>query len=66
VKEFMDIKSLIEVLLEAENRHGDYEASAPKHHWSGWYAAYIFSRHSGSTPNEAAKDAARYMEGMSK
>ena len=35
-----------------------YEATAPKHHWSGWYAAYIVAREQGRTPEEAAKDGA--------
>jgi hypothetical protein len=36
--------------------------AAPKHHWSGWYAAYIVARERGRTPEEAAKDAALHME----
>ena len=40
-----------------------YEATAPKHHWSEWYAAYIVARERGKTPEEAAKDAALHMEG---
>ena len=35
---------LTELLRETEERHGAYEATAPKHHWSGWYAAYIVAR----------------------
>ena len=31
----MDIATLTELLREAENRHGEYEPTAPKHHWSG-------------------------------
>ena len=46
--------------------HGEYEATAPKHHWSGWYAAYIVARQQGKTPEEAAKDAARHMETVQK
>ena len=44
-------------------RHGEYEATAPKHHWSGWYAAYIVARERGRSPEEAAKDAALHMKG---
>ena len=58
----MDISKLTELLREAEEHHGAYEATAPKHHWSGWYAAYIVARQQGKTPEEAAKDAARHME----
>ena len=32
-------RRLTELLREAEKRHGEYEATAPKHHWSDWYAA---------------------------
>jgi catechol 2,3-dioxygenase-like lactoylglutathione lyase family enzyme len=58
----MDAATLTELLRETENRHGDYEATAPKHHWSRWYAAYIVARERGRTPDEAAADAALYME----
>ena len=59
----LDVATLTELLREAEKRHGDYEPTAPKHHWSGWYAAYIVARERGRTPEEAAKDAALHMEG---
>ena len=52
-----DAVSLTTLLREAEERHGTYEATAPKHHWSGWYSAYIVARQRGKTPDEAAKDA---------
>jgi hypothetical protein len=58
-----DVATLTELLREAETRHGAYEATAPKHHWSGWYAAYIVAREHGKTPEEALKDAAVHMEG---
>ena len=57
----MDVAKLIPLLREAEERHGAYQATAPKHHWSGWYAAYIVSRERGRTPEESVKDAALYM-----
>jgi catechol 2,3-dioxygenase-like lactoylglutathione lyase family enzyme len=57
-----DVATLTELLREAEERHGSYEASAPKHHWSGWYAAYIVARERGRTADDAAKDAALHME----
>jgi len=59
----MDIATLTELLREAEEHHGPYEATAPKHHWSGWYAAHISAREQGSSPEEAAGAAATYMEG---
>jgi hypothetical protein len=59
----MDVAKLKELLREAEEHHGPYEATAPKHHWSGWYAAYISAREQGSTPEEAADAAALHLEG---
>jgi catechol 2,3-dioxygenase-like lactoylglutathione lyase family enzyme len=59
----MDLATLTELLRETEKRHGEYEPTAPKHHWSGWYAAYIVARENGRTPDEAAKDAALHIEG---
>jgi len=59
----MDVATLTELLRETEKRHGEYEPTAPKHHWSGWYAAYIVAREQGKTPDEAAKGAALHMEG---
>jgi hypothetical protein len=44
--------------------HGEYEPTAPKHHWSRWYAAYIVARERGRTSDEAAKDAALHVEGQ--
>jgi catechol 2,3-dioxygenase-like lactoylglutathione lyase family enzyme len=58
----LELATLTELLREAENRHGDYERTAPKHHWSGWYAAYIVARERGKTSDEAAKDAAVQVE----
>jgi catechol 2,3-dioxygenase-like lactoylglutathione lyase family enzyme len=58
-----EIATLTELLREAEEHHGDYERTAPPHHWSSWYAAYIASRERGRSPEEAAGDAARRMQG---
>ncbi len=58
----LDVASLTEFLREAETRHGEYTATAPKHHWSDWYAAYIVARERGKTPEDAAKDGALHME----
>ena len=57
-----DVATLTELLKEAENHHGEYEPTAPKHHWSGFYAAYIVARQVGKTPEEAAKDGVRQIE----
>ena len=60
----LDVATLTELLREAEKRHGEYEPTAPKHHWSDWYAAYIVAREEGRTPEEAAKDGALHMESL--
>ena len=59
----IDLPTLTELLRETEKRHGEYEPTAPKHHWSSWYAAYIVARENGKTADEAAKDAAFNIEG---
>jgi len=58
----LDVPNLTELLREAEQHHGEYEPTAPKHHWSDWYAAYIVAREQGKTPEEAAKEGALHME----
>ena len=59
-----DVETLTELLREAEKGHGGYEPTAPKHHWSGWYATYVVARQQGRTPEEAAKDAALHVEAL--
>jgi len=59
----LDIPTLTELLREAETHHGQYEPTAPKHHWSGFYAGYIVAREQGKTPEEAAKEGKRQVEG---
>lgn len=61
----LDVPNLTELLREAEQHHGQYEPTAPKHHWSGFYAAYVVARGQGKTPEEAAKEGARQVEGGS-
>jgi len=58
-----DVATMTELLRETEEHHGKYEATAPKHHWSGWYAAYIVARQNGKTPEEAAEDGKLQIEG---
>jgi hypothetical protein len=58
----MDVETLTGLLREAEEHHGPYEASAPKHHWSGFYAAYIVAREQGRSEEEADQDARRHMD----
>jgi catechol 2,3-dioxygenase-like lactoylglutathione lyase family enzyme len=51
-----DVSTMTALLRETEEHHGKYEPTAPKHHWSGWYAAYMVARQNGKTPEEAAND----------
>ena len=59
----LDVSTLTELLIETEQHHGEYERTAPKHHWSGWYAAYIVARQDGKTPEEAAELGKLHIEG---
>lgn len=60
----LDVATMTRLLREAEEHHGGYEATAPKHHWSDWYAAYIVARERGKTPEQAASDGAHHMEAI--
>jgi catechol 2,3-dioxygenase-like lactoylglutathione lyase family enzyme len=55
----VDVPSMTALLREAEEHHGQYEPTAPKHHWSDWYAAFLVARENGRTPDEAAEAGAR-------
>ncbi len=57
----MDIAALAQLLHETAEHHGSFEAVAPKHDWWDWYAAYMHARQRGSSPEEAAAAAGRYM-----
>jgi len=59
----LDVATMTELLREAEEHHGEYEPTAPKHHWSVWYAAYIVARQDGKTPEEAVKLGKLHIEG---
>jgi catechol 2,3-dioxygenase-like lactoylglutathione lyase family enzyme len=52
-----DLATLTELLREAERQHGEYGPTAPKHHWSEWYAGYIVARERGKTVDDASKQA---------
>ena len=52
----LDVASMAQRLRETELRHQAYEASAAKHDWSDWYAAYIVARVQGRTAEQAAED----------
>jgi catechol 2,3-dioxygenase-like lactoylglutathione lyase family enzyme len=57
-----DVASLAELLRETEEHHGDYERTHAEHRWSDWYAPYLSARQNGSSPQEAATAADRYMD----
>ena len=57
----MDVANLAELLHETAEHHGRFEAIAPPHDWWDWYAPYLSAREHGSTPEEAAQAADRYM-----
>ena len=57
-----DVPTLAELLHETEEHHGNYEKTHAKHHWWDWYAPYLSARQQGSSPEEAAAAADRYME----
>jgi hypothetical protein len=57
----MDVAALADLLHETAEHHGAFEAVAPPHDWWDWYAAYMAARQDGSTPEEAAASAGRYM-----
>ena len=58
----MDVALLAELLHETEEHHGEYERTHAEHHWWDWYAPYLSARQSGSSPEEAAAAADRYMD----
>jgi catechol 2,3-dioxygenase-like lactoylglutathione lyase family enzyme len=59
-----DSSALAGLLRETEEHHGPYEAKAPKHHWSDWYAAYMVARQAGQSPEEADAYAGKVLEAV--
>jgi catechol 2,3-dioxygenase-like lactoylglutathione lyase family enzyme len=57
-----DVATLAALLRETEEHHGHYEKTHAKHGWWDWYAPYLSARQQGSSPEEAAAAADRYME----
>jgi hypothetical protein len=58
----IDVPTLAELLREAGEHHGNYEKTHAAHHWSDWYAPYVSARQNGSSPEDAAAAADRYMD----
>jgi catechol 2,3-dioxygenase-like lactoylglutathione lyase family enzyme len=57
-----DVASLADLLHETAEHHDHYERTHAEHHWWHWYAPYLSARQNGSSPEEAAAAADRYME----
>ena len=57
----MSVEELAQLLHETSERHGVFEAAAPKHDWWDWYAAYMEARMNGNAPDDAAAAANAYM-----
>ncbi len=58
----IDVATMTQLLREAEEHHGKYEPTAPKHHWSQWYAAYMVARAQGRSAEDAERAGALRVE----
>ncbi len=58
----LDVATLATLLRETAEHHDPYEKTHAEHHWWDWYAPYLSARQNGSSPEEAAAAADRYME----
>ena len=58
----LDVSTLTELLREAEQHHGGYEPTAPKHHWAEFYGPFIAARAQGKTPEQADEEGALNVE----
>lgn len=61
-KQATDVATLAELLHETSEHHDHFEKTHAKHNWWDWYAPYLSARQNGSTAEEAAASADRYME----
>jgi len=57
-----DVATLAELLHETGLHHHHYEQTHAEHHWWDWYAPYLSARQNGSSPEQAAAAADRYMD----
>jgi catechol 2,3-dioxygenase-like lactoylglutathione lyase family enzyme len=58
----MDVATLAELLRETSEHHDHYEKTHAEHHWWDWYAPYLSARQNGSSSEQAAAAADRYMD----
>jgi catechol 2,3-dioxygenase-like lactoylglutathione lyase family enzyme len=61
-KSSTDTATLAELLHETSEHHDHYEKTHAKHDWWNWYAPYLSARQNGSSSEEAAATADRYMD----
>ena len=59
----MDVATVAELLHETSEHHDHFEKTHGKHNWWDWYAPYFSARQNGSSAEDAAAAADRYMEG---
>jgi catechol 2,3-dioxygenase-like lactoylglutathione lyase family enzyme len=57
-----EVVTLAGLLRETAAHHDHYEKAHAEHQWWDWYAPYLSARQHGSSPEEAAAAADRYME----
>jgi catechol 2,3-dioxygenase-like lactoylglutathione lyase family enzyme len=57
-----DVATLANLLRETAEHHDPYEKTHAEHHWWDWYAPYLSARQHGSSPEQSAAAADRYME----
>ena len=57
-----DVATLAELLHETAEHHDHFEKTHGAHNWWDWYAPYLSARQNGSSAEEAAAAADRYME----
>ena len=57
----MGVEALAALLLETAEHHDPYEKASAPHDWWAWYGAYFEARQAGSTQDEAAETAGRYL-----
>ena len=58
----IEVATLAELLRETSEHHDHYEKTHAKHNWWHWYAPYLKARQNGSSREEAAAAADRYMD----
>jgi catechol 2,3-dioxygenase-like lactoylglutathione lyase family enzyme len=58
----VDVATLAGLLRETAEHHDHYEKTHAEHQWWDWYAPYLSARRQGSSSEEAAAAADRYMD----